>query len=310
MSVSLPQGRRAACFDFSIVIPTYARPKQLATCLRALSLLDYPHDRFEVIVVDDGSEPPLDAVVALFRNQLQVTLLRQTHAGPAAARNTGAAHARGKFLAFTDDDCLPAPDWLRTLAARFALNPNHLVGGRTLNALPNNPYSTASQIIVDLVYTYYNTNPDRARFFASNNLAVSAERFRALGGFDTAFTVSEDREFCDRWLHHGYHMTYAPEVMVSHAHTLTLLGFCWQHFRYGRGAFHFHQTRARRGSGRFRQELPFYTHLPRLLRDALTQMSHKQVLVLAVLMLVWQGVNAAGCAWEGVRRTVLSRSRL
>ncbi|MBI3300779.1 MAG: glycosyltransferase [Deltaproteobacteria bacterium] len=304
MSLSAPQGGFDTCPEFSIIIPTYARPGQLATCLRALSLLDYSRDRFEVIVVDDGSETPLDAVVVPFRDQLAVTLLRQPHVGPAAARNTGAAQARGEFLAFTDDDCVPASDWLRRLATRFALTPDRLIGGWTRNALPDNPYAVASQVIVDLVYAYYNAHPDHARFFASNNLALPVERFRALSGFDATFITSEDREFCDRWRYHGFPMTYAPEAVVFHAHALTLRTFCRQHFHYGRGAFRFHQARARRGSGRLRQELSFYAHLPRLLCRALARMPRGQAFVLATLLVVWQGANAAGCVWEGVKRTV------
>ena len=95
---------------FSIVVPTYQRPVQLAACLQALSRLDYARERFEVIVVDDGSPTPPKAVVESLRDRLQLTLHLQRHAGPAAARNAGAMRARGKYLAFTDDDCLPAAD--------------------------------------------------------------------------------------------------------------------------------------------------------------------------------------------------------
>ena len=90
---------------FSIVIPTYHRPQQLAACLQTLTHLDYPRDRFEVIVVDDGGEISLDGVLALFKEVLCITLLRQPHAGPAGARNVGAATAKGDFIAFTADDC-------------------------------------------------------------------------------------------------------------------------------------------------------------------------------------------------------------
>jgi GT2 family glycosyltransferase len=81
--------------------------------------------------------------------------------------------------------------------------------------------------MTDAVYAYYNDDPHQAHFFTTNNLALPAERFRAIGGFDTTFPLaaSEDREFCDRWLHHGYQMTYSPEVVVYHAHVLTLRTF-------------------------------------------------------------------------------------
>lgn len=287
---------------FSIIVPTCNRPGQLAMCMQALARLDYPRDRFEVIVVDDGSEMPLDEIVARFCTQLVVTLLRQENAGPAAARNTGAEHARGTFLAFIDDDCTPASDWLQTLQTRFATTPDRIIGGRTLNALPLNLYTTASQLIIDLVYAYYNVDPNHARFFASNNLALPAASFRAISGFDPTFVTSEDRELCDRWLYHGYRMTYAPEAIVYHAHALTLRTFWRQHFRYGRGAMRFHQARAQRHSGQFWQELGFYIRLPALLYEALTAKRRGQALGLLPLLAVWQGANAAGFVWEWMKR--------
>lgn len=284
---------------FSIIVPTRTRPKQLATCLSALDRLDYRRDLFEVIVVDDGSEMSLDDVVASFCSRLDLKLLRQAHAGPAAARNAGAAVAKGEFLAFTDDDCAPTSNWLQCLASRFTQAEDRALGGRTVNALPDNLYAVTSQIIVDVVYAHYNGDPNRARFFASNNLALATNCFHAVGGFDAAFfpRASEDRDLCDRWLFKGYQMTYAPEVLVYHSHPLTLRTFWRQHFNYGRGAFRFHQARARRGSGRFVTELGFYLHLPRLLWHSFSQVRRQRTLLLAALV-VWQMANTMGFIWE------------
>ena len=293
----------------SIIVPTYDRPRQLATCLESLSCLDYPRDRFEVIVVDDGSPMPPEDVVDSFHDRLDVTLLTHPHAGPAAARNTGAARAKGEFLVFTDDDCGPAPDWLQALAARFARVPDHAIGGRTLNALPDNPYSTASHLLVAYLYTYYNADPDQTRFFTSNNLALPADRFHATGGFDTTFprAAAEDRDLCDRWLNHGYGMTYAPEVIVYHAHALTFRTFWQQHFDYGRGAFRFRQARAQRGQGSIRVEpLSFYLNL---LRYPFLQARSRQGLLLAALLMMSQVANLAGFLSERVNRAAGKRNR-
>ena len=107
----------------SVIVPTHRRPAQLAECLAALARLDYPPDRYEVIVVDDGGGMPLDDVLEPFRDRMAVSCLTGRRAGPAAARNAGAARARGDLLAFTDDDCRPRPDWLRRLAGRGAPGP-------------------------------------------------------------------------------------------------------------------------------------------------------------------------------------------
>jgi glycosyltransferase involved in cell wall biosynthesis len=279
---------------FSIIIPTYERPRQLTACLQALVRLDYPRSRFEAIVVDDGSDTPLETVCAPFRNHFELKLLRQSNFGPATARNTGAAHAKGKFLAFTDDDCEPAADWLQTLARRFATTPGCAIGGRTLNALADNLYSMASQILIDYLYNYYNSDPHQARFFASNNMALPAAQFHEIGGFDTTFprAAGEDRELCDRWLYHGYRMVYAPEVRVYHSHTLTFRTYWKQHFNYGCAASFFRQARASRGQEGPRVEpLGFYLNL---LRYPLWQARDRQALLLAVLLVLSQGANVAG----------------
>jgi glycosyltransferase involved in cell wall biosynthesis len=283
-----------------VIIPTHARPHQLASCLESLTLLQAPAGGFEVIVVDDGSPQPLDAVMKPYHDRLSITLLRQPNAGPGEARNTGAGAARGRFLAFTDDDCWPAPDWLMALARRFEQTPRHMLGGRTVNRLVRNPYAATSQLIVDVVYAFYNREPNAARFFASNNLALPADLFRELGGFDgKGFRfASEDRELCDRWRHLGHGMTYAPEAVVRHAHPLTLRAFCKQHFAYGRGALRYHRVRAERASGRLCDDLGFHARLPRLLRAPLADLSPGQVWRVSPLLLVWQAANAAGFFYE------------
>ena len=233
----------------SIIIPSYNRLHSLSACLASLEKLDYPRDRFEVIVVNDGSAISLDAAIVPFQTTLPLKLITQDNAGPATARNTGAKAAKGSILAFTDDDCQPAVDWLRRLIPYFRKPVQETsapiaVGGQVLNALPQNLYATASQGLVDYLYTQYNTKVQNTGFFTSNNMALSARDFHRIGGFDQTFPLAaaEDREFCDRWRASGYLLIYAPEVKVYHAHDLTLKSFWRQQFNYGRGAFHYYQT--------------------------------------------------------------------
>ena len=300
--------RRDAAPEFSIVIPTFDRPGPLAECLEAVAQLDYPSDRLEVIVVDDGGRTPVQPVIETFRERLGVRLLRQGQSGPAKARNTGVAAARGRFLAFIDDDCAPERDWLARLSVRLRRTPDRLLGGRTVNALPENVYSTACELILEAVYAYYNTPQDDARFFATNNMALGAELFRAVGGFDERFvTASEDREFCDRWRHHGYRMTYAPDAVVRHAHPHSLSSFCVRHFTFGRGAARYHLVRARRSSGRMRDEIGFHVNVIHWLVGPLRRAGARQALPVGGLLLLWQCFNTAGFVRESLR-LAMSRS--
>ena len=282
---------------FSIIIPTYNRPERLENCLKTIALLDYPRDRFEVIVVDDGSKTPLNEVVALLQDKLNLKLLRQKNAGPAAARNKGAEMATGEFLAFTDDDCQPTPDWLTQFAVGLANNPEAMIGGKTINALDNNLFSTASQKLIDYLYEYYNSAKGKNAFFASNNIAMPAANFKALNGFDVSFPLAaaEDRDFCDRW-NLNYPVMYVPQAQVNHYHKLSFTSFWKQHFGYGRGAFCFHQLRSKRVAQDMEVEpLSFYFNL---LSYPFSQASEQPKLLISSLFFLSQVANVAGFFWE------------
>jgi GT2 family glycosyltransferase len=301
---------------FSIIVPTFRRRVELARCLDALTRLDYPRDAFEVIVVDDGSGASPEDVVERVRGRLNVTLVAQEHnRGPASARNTGAARAGGEFLAFTDDDCAPAADWLRAIGACLAREPDTLVGGLTINGLRENPYAAASQLLIDYLYRYYHgeeASPERngrepsMRFFTSNNLAMSAVAFHETGAFEATFPLAaaEDRDFCDRWRQRGRLMRYVPSAVVYHFHDLSLRSFCRQHAHYGRGALAFHTLRARRSHGRIALEpASFYVNLLRYPFSRLSDSFHVRSRM-AVLLAVSQGAYAAGFLFTYLKRSM------
>lgn len=284
---------------FSVVIPTRDRPRQLAACLESLAQQDYPHDRFEVLVVDDASSLPLATVVDAFRSRLNLHLLNQPRSGgPGVARNLGAERATGEFLAFTDDDCTPAADWLQKLDARFTSTPHHLIGGCVINALVENPYSTASHVILDVVYQYYDPEQGRAHFFPTSNFALPRHLFRELRGFQERWPLAaaEDREFCYRWLQRGYSMAFAEDAVVYHRHHLTLISFCRLHFRYGRGAYHYHLLRAGgHGEGGLKPDWKFYWSC---LAYAWREFAWRKAVIVIVLLFLWQVCNAAGYFWQ------------
>jgi GT2 family glycosyltransferase len=286
---------------FSVIVPSRDRPEALERCLKALALLDYPHDDFEVVVVDNRSKTPPSELVERFSARLRVRLLEESRPGPAAARNAGAAAAEGRLLAFTDDDCEPAPGWLVNLERRLTSDSSSLVGGSILNALPRNPYSCASQAVMDAVYEHYNSTPTAARFLVSNNMALPAALFRELGGFDTSFPRAggEDREFCYRCERQGTPMIYAPDAVVAHAHHLTLRSLWQQHFRYGRGTRIFHVSRRAAGGGRVRVEPGLHVAL---MRTTLRGGSSAPRLGVIAGVLVTQLAYAAGFARELSRR--------
>jgi glycosyltransferase involved in cell wall biosynthesis len=281
-------------FFFSIIIPTYQRPQELQNCLAAIARMDYPREFFEVIVVNDGGSQPLAPIIDKFFNQMNVRLLSQPSAGPAAARNNGASQATHPYLVFTDDDCMPAADWLRRFENRIMPGQAGAVAGRIINALDKNRYSASSQILIDFLNHYYNADPHKARFFTSNNLMLPADIFWEIGGFDTSFSraAAEDRDLCDRLLFRGKKIVFAAEITVLHAHALNFRTFFRQHFNYGRGAYDYHKNHTMRHRMHVRMEsVSFYSSL---VRHPLSDQSAKFRFTASLLLIVSQIANAAG----------------
>lgn len=285
---------------FTVVVPTYGRPVRLARCLAALATQDYPRDRYAVAVVDDGSPKSLGETVRSFESTMDVTLVRQPNAGPAAARNAGVARADSMadsmYVAFTDDDCEPRPGWLRAFAAAFERAPTAFLGGHTVNALPHNPYAHTTQLLVDYLYAYAKREP-AGRFFASNNIALPLEGFRALGGFHAGFPLAagEDRDLCARWIQSGGHLRSVPGAVVDHAHDLTFKTFWQQHTNYGRGAYRLHRLRAGQGGPEAPPAADFFLGL---LRYPFEKESAPRAALYTGLILLSQAATASGYAYE------------
>jgi GT2 family glycosyltransferase len=289
--------------DFSVIIPVFNNPQGLRECLGAISRMNYPSERIEVLVVDDGSPAPaLDPR----SDAPPVRMLRQDHAGPAAARNRGAAEARGRYLAFTDSDCCPAPDWLDVLSEELRVAPECAIGGRTANML-DNPFSAASQWQVEYLCRCGSNTPGGASFLTTSNLAVPRDLFLAVGGFDARFpaAAAEDRDFVRRWRDRGYSLRYVPRVLVHHRHHLTMWSYCRQHFTYGRGA---HQLHSYSGStSRLPNRVGFYW---KLVTAPMSVRPVRDGLVLAALQVVSQAATAAGFLREAIGRRGKDGSRI
>jgi GT2 family glycosyltransferase len=281
-----------------VIVPTHDRPERLEACLEAMAQLDFPAEKFEVIISDDGSRAPPVALVARFADRLPVRLVQGGKTGPAAARNRGAAQANGRFLAFTDDDCVVQRDWLSAYERSLTRQPDHLAAGQVINGLPHNPFSTATQLIVNYVYAENERETAGTRMFSSNNLAMRADLFRELGGFTEAFPLAagEDHDFCHRWQHEGWRTVFVPDAVVRHDHLLTWRGFLRQHFNYGRGLYFCRRLIAQRERMVFRvRHAGFYVGL---VGFPLAEIEGPRGWVYSGLVLVSQFATLAGAAWE------------
>lgn len=288
--------------DFSIIIPTFNRPEQLQKCLGAIAVLDTEPARYEVIVVDDHGKLPARPVCDQFTDRLDLSCHRSpVNGGPATARNVGAAKASGRFLFFTDDDCLPAPDWLNILGEHLLRDENLILGGHTVNHLTENPYSEASEVLLDYLYQHLLTTSGEPVFFTSNNLAFSRRIFEEIGGFDATIgrAASEDREICHRLQIAGHTLTFEPLAIVNHAHDLSLSKFWKQHFWYGSGALQFRRRLRQKSQPSPRLEsLRFYVGM---FSYPFSQMSLLAAIRCSALIFLSQVAHTMGFLWHSVR---------
>jgi len=225
----------ASPLRLSVVVPTCNRSPSLARCLAALANQTLPATDFQVIVVDDSGDPGEGDLLSEDAGipDLQVVRHRE-NSGAAAARNSGAHTARAPFLAFVDDDCVPDPKWASELSTRLEKSRNAAFAGAVCVAEPQPPADRVTQLLSDPVQASDGTIV-RAQ---SANLAVPADGFRAVGGFDESYFGAgyEDYDFCRRWRESGRRILAAPRAVVLHQRDTTLREFCRQHYRYGLGA--------------------------------------------------------------------------
>lgn len=229
--------------DFSIIIPTYNRPDSLKECLDSISQLAYQKEKFEVIIVDDGSTESMNSIVNIFEKELNIHCLRQNNTGPAMARNNGAEIAKGKYLVFTDDDCQMDNNYLTNLERNIKNYPSVVFTGKTINQLTQNKYAAASQLLTDFLYSFFSDQNQQTSFLVSNNFAISKQVFQHVGSFNNQFkrAASEDRELGERLIYEGYKIQYQQNLMIEHAHHLSFQQFLKQHFTYGRGSVLYRQ---------------------------------------------------------------------
>jgi glycosyltransferase involved in cell wall biosynthesis len=210
--------------DVSVVVATHDRAARLERLLAGLRAQTLPGSSFEVIVVDDGSADRTPEVLGRESEQggLELRAIRQEpNAGRAAAREHGWREARSATVAFIDDDCVPAPDWLEAGLAAAADHPDAIVQGRTepdpdeLHRL--GPFSRTIRVEA------YDPALQTCNIYYPRSL------LERIGGFDVAafgrVHGGEDSDLAWRAIGTGAAAVYSDRPLVRHAvHRLGPLG--------------------------------------------------------------------------------------
>ncbi len=280
----------------SVVIPTLDRAGELEDCLRALDELDYPRERLDVIVVDDGSAAPAAVAAVAARHRARL-LVNDRNRGPAYSRNRGVCAAAGQIVAFIDSDCVAKPRWLLDLAPYFAWAAVGAVGGRTIGYYTESPLDRYEEVSspLDMGSRLRIEGRGTDTFYVPTcNLLVRKSAFEQVGGLRDDLQVGEDVDLCWRLRASGYNLVYAPEGIVRHKHRDHLVGMLRRRADYGTSEATLHRLHPAK-----RKRLPLPpapTATVALVACATLRLDPR--LLLAALV---------PPAWDGVRRTIRLR---
>ncbi len=193
----------------SVIIPHYDQKPLLEQCLESVERQTLPRDRYQVIVADNGTPGGVEDIKRRFPRVI-FTLAEERGAAP--ARNAALELATGGVIAFTDADCVVAPDWLeRGLEGLFDAE---LSGGRIVVGVADETRLSAVEAF-ERVFAFRQRHYVRARNFAATaNLFVRAEAARAIGPFTNG--LSEDVDWCRRGVALGFRLAFNDKSIVTH----------------------------------------------------------------------------------------------
>lgn len=239
-----------ASLDLTVIVPTRDRAPQVRALLARLALQTLSPERFEVVVVDDGSSPPVDLDPGAW--PMNVRLLRQAPSGPAAARNRAIDAARAPLVLMLNDDALPAADDLgEHLAA-------HAAAGGPVAVLGTFDFTAASlessfvRLLdgTSLLFDYVSLRDGLRydwRYFWTCNLSAPTAALRQVGGFDATHfdeAIVEDVELGFRLQAAGVSVLYRSAARCAHEHVLTVHSYFRRMVRLG---VHLHRMYQKHG---------------------------------------------------------------
>lgn len=217
----------------SVIIPAYNAEKSIESCLNALHNQTDLEEQPEIIVVDDGSTDNTSLIV---KKHEGVVLIQQKNSGPGAARNAGLQEARGRFLLFTDSDCIPAPNWVAEMIKAFEIENIALVIGYTTSHYGKDNFLSKVLQGRDLV----GDKPGPINRFNSNNLALHRDIAQAYPFDESLRIYGEDSDLGWRILQDGYKTHFCPTAKINHYHPLTFISFFKNGYLEGIGSARLH----------------------------------------------------------------------
>jgi len=270
------QNDQVDCPPVTVAVCTRNRADELRGCIEHLVKLDYPN--FEILICDNSDDPEPARRIA---GELGVGSTREPIAGLSRARNAAIDAVRTRWIAFTDDDCRPEPNWLRELVRPLSDTRCRCVTGLVLPAQLENSAEITFEIYGGLGRGFVPATYDQSflRFSrwapartwiigAGANMLVDAELVKRLGGYDTDMGpggvggCGEDTLVFYQMLARGCNIHYAPQAIVHHFHRSSDEALRKQIYSYASGHAAYH-VRCLMSYRDHRSLLQLIYHLPR-----------------------------------------------
>ena len=225
--------------NYSIIIPSFNRADELADLLISLQKIDFPKERFEVIISDDGSTDDTETLVKqhIAENKYELHYIRQQNKGPGAARNAGMEKAKGDFFIFVDSDVTVPKNWLTDIDKMVTEKEADAFGGPDTY---RDDFPALLKAINYSMTSFITTGGLRgkkgkklAKFYPrSFNMGLSRDLWEKIGGFG-GLRHGQDIEFSHRILKSGAKVVFVADAPVYHKRRTNLRRFYRQVFNWG-----------------------------------------------------------------------------
>lgn len=222
--------------QFSIIIPVFNRPQEIAELLQSLTEQTYSSS-FEVIIVEDGSTEKSDEIVLKYKNLLNVNYFFKQNSGAGASRNYGMERATGNYFIIFDSDCIIPPHYLKEVASALDENYTDAYGGADA---AHKSFTIIQKAINYSMTSFLTTGGIRGNKKAvdkfqprSFNFGISKKAFEKTKGFSD-MKIGEDIDLTFRLWEHNFKTQFIEKAFVYHKRRTTFQQFFKQTFAFGK----------------------------------------------------------------------------
>jgi len=224
-------------FQFSIIIPVYNRPQEIDELLQSLTKQTYIK-KFEVVVVEDGSENISKEIVQTYSKDLNIQYYLKNNTGAGASRNYGMQHATGNYFIIFDSDCIIPPNYLVEVENALTEKYTDAFGGADA---AHESFTTIQKAINYSMTSFFTTGGIRGNKKAvdkfqprSFNLGISKKAFEITNGF-SKMKIGEDIDLTFRLWDNNFETQFIEKAFVYHKRRSTFKQFFKQTFAFGNG---------------------------------------------------------------------------